>query len=332
MTRFLLALGLPLALLCALVSAAVLIVGSGIVAGEVAYTTSDLDGAPAVFLIDVDRGVRVRLWRGISYPAAWSPDGERLLLIGSTTVGTQSVILIDSAGTLIYSRSDAYMPAWSPDGRTFAYIGIIVDTDFGPTISDVIISDGTAEIPLTTSAAFESHPQWSPDGGSITFTTDDYSLQSVQIDTGERQTLVEYLSDGFAPARWLPDGDSLVYISYSGGVPQTVVQNLATGERRLFDEQYRVAGVPVYAPDGRYAAFYYRDGGRSLNLYLRDNTTGEVWRISDNPYDQTAGLSWSADSTRLAYSVGNNLYVTSVAARDQGRLLCTGCTFPAWRP
>ena len=80
---------------------------------------------------------------------------------------------------------------------------------------------------------------------------------------------------------------------------------LALGESRY----------PALSPDGRWMAYSHLENG-AWNLWIRDQKTGETWRIADEPCNQIQP-SWGNDSKTLLYSTdcGRSLWFTAAARR-----------------
>jgi TolB protein len=139
---------------------------------------------------------------------AWSPDGSTVLFARS---GDLYTVRADGTGEalLMSCRLACAEPTWSPDGRRIAYV-MYTDAD-GDGVAEghmdiyVMNADGSGSQRLTTSAAQDDSPAWSPDGTRIVFrrsTDGDSQLYRVLADGTDEVKLSASRSD--AQPAWSP--------------------------------------------------------------------------------------------------------------------------------
>jgi len=158
-------------------------------------------GRPALTIVDVERGDRVREIRlpdlGEAFSPAWSPDG-RYIAFSGLVGGLSDLYVYDlQEENLKRLTNDAYaelQPAWSPDGSRL----VVVTDRFTTGLSSLLYGDyalafadpatgALAPIPAFNEGKHVS-PQWSPDGQSLYFVSDQSGISNVyrlQIETGE---------------------------------------------------------------------------------------------------------------------------------------------------
>jgi Tol biopolymer transport system component len=119
------------------------------------------------------------------YPA-WSPDGSRIVFDASDGADTE-IFVMNADGSSRAQLTDNfdgfrppgdYLPAWSPDGSKIAFLSER-DAAIDPFTSAVsaelytMNANGSDQTRITTNLFFENGPAWSPDGTSISLTSDE---------------------------------------------------------------------------------------------------------------------------------------------------------------
>lgn len=179
-------------------------------------------------------------WRRVSefsdetYPAAWSPDGSRLVF-ASVIQGHTKIYTVNSAGAetteVIDLGARDLLPhnlSWSPDGNEIL---------FGSRRLYVVAADGSALRTMAGPAVYDYHAAWSPDGSRIAvhdtyreywnaLDDDHYSyslpaLFTMARDGSDNRLLVS--SKGWVPSPAngspLDDGQSATTIYFDGAGP-----------------------------------------------------------------------------------------------------------------
>ena len=280
--------------------------------GGSSATRDDLAG---LFTVGADgRGLKaVALpdgFRRAGYPT-WSPDGRWIAFTAYDATGRDPLIRVVAAGggpTVALATGIA--PSWSGDGTRLAYIasGKGVDgTDWNaPGRNDERIESvrltGTDAGEVTVLAR-GLWPRWSPtddrlayiarreanwdvylrsaDGMGLTRLTDDPSLDTRPVWTGDGRALV-FLSD--RGNRW-----DLYQIAASGREPAA---RLTNGRRREDDA--------TLAPDGRRVAFTDQRGRPGSSVVVLDLASGSVLPLLDAP-DGDREPAWSPDGRSIAF-------------------------------
>jgi uncharacterized repeat protein (TIGR01451 family) len=170
--------------------------------------------------------------------------------------------------------------------------------------------DGTGQVNLTSSAAVESNPAWSPDGNRIAFDSDV---------TGQRHLWV-MLADGSAPTQvtsqqfcchyaadpaWSPDGNRLAYHRLDFGLATINVDGTADTLILPHSTPYGGQGVvdPEWSPGGSSIAFEGEGDGNCWYGIATINPDGTGFDALSNCQDFAAekNPSWSPDANRLAF-------------------------------
>ena len=129
-----------------------------------------IDGAPEIFVVDVDGRNPRRLTRdkAIDVSPTWSPDGRRIAFVSDRT-GQPNLYVMDADGgnlrRLTFGGGYHTAPAWSPDGRWIAYEKRVA----GQFDIWLIDPEGGGEMPLVTHSRSDESPTWAPDGRKLAF-------------------------------------------------------------------------------------------------------------------------------------------------------------------
>ena len=245
--------------------------------------------------------------------------------IAYSSSGTISVARVD--GVSIVPITHGFSPAWSADGARLAY-------ECGPDIC-AINPDGSGFAQLTTNAASNRHPTWSPDGTKIAFSAATSGVPDLWVMAADGSGAVRLTQNaGFvgSPA-WSPDGTKIAFDCQVAPANDDicVVHADGTGFARLTNDPARDYGA-AWKPDGSTLAFATTRFGVD-EIVLMSATGGSVTRIA-------AGLvgsepTWSPDGSQLAFvRLDQNDRDNILAAHTDGSNVVTIVTGdePAWRP
>jgi len=184
----------------------------------------------------------------------WSPDG-RLFSFVAKAGQTDAIYIVDAGQNEVVQKltfnslTGMAAPSWSPNGDKMVFSG----TQGG--ISDLYVVDASGENlqRLTDNRFAHLHPQWSPDGRYIAFTTDrgpntkidslifgEYNIATLEVETGEIKLITEVGGNHINPV-WTKEGDELFFISDMNGIPNIYNVDLNSGE--LFQITNLITGV-----------------------------------------------------------------------------------------
>jgi Tol biopolymer transport system component len=160
----------------------------------------------------------------------WSPAGGRLAFTGDVA-GNKEIYILDSEGKttpqdLTNSSADEWDAAWSPGG-TGTEIAFVSNRDGNAELYTHNLVTGN-ERRLTTTAADEAGPSWSPDGRQLVFTRSvngDADLYVLDLTSGDERPLVVRPGNDLEPA-WSPDGRRIAFASDQDGDFEIYVINV----------------------------------------------------------------------------------------------------------
>jgi Tol biopolymer transport system component len=214
---------------------------------------------------------------------AWSPDGSKIAFTSNrdapVAANSYDIYVTNANGTgkpirITNQPGNESDPNWSPDGSKLLYVSTADTPSFpNPGGDDEIYAmnpDGTGVSRLTDNTAYDSTPDWSPDGKMIAFTSTrdgKGAIYKMNAD-GSGQTKIDYQAPCIDPQD--PD------------LPRCV------GD-----------GYPVWSPDGTKIAFLrtIRDFGQYYDVFLTMNPDGT--ELSRTPFSIVAlsGFDWAPKDT-----------------------------------
>jgi Tol biopolymer transport system component/imidazolonepropionase-like amidohydrolase len=200
-------------------------------------------------------------------------------------------------------------PALSPDGSKIAFVAL-GDVWLLPT-------KGGSPENLTKDSAMDADVAWSPDGGSLVYTSDKGGglpqLWIRDLKTGKDRQLTNIETQPLGAA-WSPDGTRVAFIDVDGmwGVAGVCFVDVATGKVTRLQGSLGQPGSPTWSADGRYLAIglsykysnSFREGTNQIYVIPTDGKSKPIWQIPEyNVSIDTrggGGPAWSPDGTKMA--------------------------------
>jgi dipeptidyl aminopeptidase/acylaminoacyl peptidase len=208
--------------------------------------------------------------------------------------------------------------------------------------------DGSNQVSLTTSLAYDDQPKWSPDGSKIAFMSGrdgNFEIYTMNADGSSQTRLTNNpAADGF-PA-WSHDGSKIAFVRGDLRNPSTfeifVMNANGTNEVRLTNDT-AIDGVPSWSPDNTKIVFM--SGGSSVfdpnsfEIFVVNSLDGSNRTRLTNNTVVDGQPSYSPDGTRILFASGdamnpNGIEIFVMNADGSGRTRLTNNTvtdaFPAW--
>ncbi|BCS32917.1 hypothetical protein TBR22_A21410 [Luteitalea sp. TBR-22] len=212
-------------------------------------------------------------------------------------------------------------PWWAAGFALLALVAVLLAwRSQGPTTARRGAVEATSRQQVTSSAALDAYPAWSPDGQSLAYASDRSGRFEILIRDlalgGDRLALTADGQHNVQPA-WSPDGSAVAYhssgrggiwiVSRTGGTPRQVS---TFGSR------------PSWSPDGKRLAFQggaYTEPGASAfetfgpsSLWVVDAAGGTPRRVTEGwrPEGSHARPTWFPDGRRLFFA-SQGLHATS---------------------
>jgi WD40 repeat protein len=208
-----------------------------------------------------------------------------------------------------------------------------------------INSNGTGGIRLTTHAAPDVEPAWSPDGSKIAFRSDRDGSGEIYAMTADGSGVTRLTQHAALDTRptWSPDGRRIAFQSGRDGNDEIYVMNAdGSGVTRLSSNDGSDR-QPAWSPDGQKIAFASdRDG--NFEIYVMNADGSAATRLTTHATDDVQPA-WSPDGSRVAftrfagcdyygYGCSNDIYVINVTGLGVTPLIVgwEDHTEPAWSP
>jgi serine/threonine protein kinase/Tol biopolymer transport system component len=320
--------------------------------GRIAFRSEREGGG--IFLMGAT-GESVRRLTDFGFDPSWSPDGKEIAVaaervedpLDRRTTSSLSAVNAATGARRLITNGDAVQPSWSPHGHRIAYWGLPVGSGQRDiwTIPASGSPPGAGAVAVTSDAAVDWNPVWSPDGNFLYFSSDrngTMNLWRVPIEEKSGRVLgdPEPLT---APSRWCGqlsisrDGRQVVYTSRD---------ETSSIQRVAFDSELeRVTGEPVPilagsllvrdinpSPDGKWVTFNTRGTQEDIFVVSSD---GSSQRQLTNDAFKDRGPEWSPDGKRIAFysNRGGRYEIWSVNADGSGLTQLTKTTGPGvWAP
>ena len=204
---------------------------------------------------------------------------------------------------------DYLAPALSPDGTKLAFgrrddqpAGDIWTMDLArQTLSRVTFGAGT-----------EIYPVWTPDGGTILYSSPSNGLLATTLSRAESPKLVATIPSMVIPMQITADGKQVLYFADRGSSTgfDTFVLSLSDGTSTPIVQTPMSDVEPQFSPDGQWLAYASVESGRYEVFVQPVPATGTKWQISSGGGRQPR---WRGDGRELFFVTDDRkLYAVDV--------------------
>lgn len=202
----------------------------------------------------------------------------------------------------------------SPDGKKVAFIA------HGELFA-ASSKDGGDASRVTTSAAPESQPVWSPNSRTLVYvSTRDGVAHLYRYDFGTRaETRLTNESQDDASPVFSPDGKSLAFIRNG---QELRVLDMATQKDRLLKKgflgrpPFASSGSVVWSPDGKWIAFAAYGAKTFRNIFVVPAAGGDSKPVSFLANTFGGNLSWSPDGKYILFTTNQRTETSQIARID----------------
>jgi Tol biopolymer transport system component len=157
--------------------------------------------------------------------------------------GTETIHVMNAAGSGRKRLAEGNWPSWSPDAERIVYTVysaneegqlVVMNADgsgqrnLGPSVLQRLLALGGAD----------EEPAWSPDGEKIAFASeDDGEIYAMKVDGSGRTRLTDIPGYDHWPPTWSPDGTRIAFTSEDEKGSEIYVMNAdGSGLTRLTDD------------------------------------------------------------------------------------------------
>jgi TolB protein len=144
-----------------------------------------------------------------------------------------------------------------------------------------------------------------------------YRLAVADSDGYNEQVVYESKHPLMSPS-WAPDGQRLVYVSFTRGRPEVYIQNIVTMKFERIVAFKGLNSAPVFSPDGSKLALTLSKDGNP-EIYILDMATKQVTRVTRN-YAIDTEPTWMPDGKGIVFTSdrGGSPQLYRIAVNAQG--------------
>jgi Tol biopolymer transport system component len=223
-----------------------------------------------------------------------------------------------------------------PPAAPAARVAFVSDRD-GNTEIYSMRPDGSDVRRLTTHAANDHRPAWSPDRTRITFVTDRDGDSEVYVMNADGSNAVNLTQNPGGPDGgpvWSPDGSTIAYVL--GGDEIAVRPADGSGSPTVLSNNPAVDGGPVWSPDGSQIYFVSnRINASQFRLYVMNRDGTGQTAVGDSLIDGKVAI--SPDGSRIVYAAPiapfqTGLFIANADGSNATRLGPDDSAEPIWAP
>jgi eukaryotic-like serine/threonine-protein kinase len=311
---------------------------------QVAFSRQESNGGRDIHLIPIAGGKPKRLtFDKTSIPGlAWTPDGNDIIY-ASARRGISSLWRVGARGgepELVMGGASLQYPTTSPRGNRLAFTQSLYDTNIYRTDPTATASRRVLGAQFIASTLEDDHPQYSPDGQSIAFTSTRSGSHEIWLSDSEGGRLRQLTNLGGPLAgnpRWSPDSRQIVFGARAEGNNDIYAISADGGAVRRLTTEAAEDIVPSWSKDGRWIYFcsgrsgkreLYKmpaEGGPAVPVTTQggfegfESPDGQFLYFTKNNYDSTLWrIPVTGGQESMAFNSDRRIYGRGWALANQG--------------
>ena len=269
----------------------------------------NIDGAASKHrLVQGEMSGNYESLRFFNASCAWTPDG-RTVAFAAQCGGQDALYLVNAASghverRLRFGLDEVQTATFSPDGGEIIFVGL----SGGQSDLYRVQRDGSSLRRLTNDRYAERDPQWSPDGHTLVYVSDEgpgtdfamlqferMHLMAIDLESGAKRDITPFTNGKAVSPAWSADSQYIAFVSDRDGVSNIYLLHLPTGQAfRLTDSTTGISGILPTSP-----ALSWARGTKRLVFAAFGQAGWDLYRIDDpvaamRPVDMEPG-EWIAD-------------------------------------
>ena len=227
------------------------------------------------------------------YPA-WMPDGREIVFSSKGNLWRQAASGDSAPVRLLFVGEDGVMPAISrpQPGRPIRllYVRSFIDDNFWKIgIPSPGAPSPSAPVVAIASTKREYHPEFSPDGSRVAFTSSRSGELEIWLSDPDGSSAVQLTSMGAQDTNcphWSPDGQLITFSSNAAGEWDIYVVPAAGGKPRRLTSHPAIDLCPTFSRDGKWIYFQSMRSG-DYRTWKMPLAGGEPVQVTSDPAAQT---------------------------------------------
>lgn len=232
--------------------------------------------------------------------------GEGGTLIYSQQFGDQMELFLHVLGGAhgrVELPDNDTSPSWAPNGGAIVFTSDRGQRAMGSDGREIYLVSGAETRRLTNNASFDEHPDFSPTGERIAYTSTDHEGRWQISTMTPRGTLKRTLTSGASnwEPSYSPDGRKIAFVSNRDGGVAIYEMNADGSDEHEVYRSGNVVASPSYSPDSARILFTEETNGQT-DVYWYTLGAGVKTAVTNTPAFHESAPRYSPDGRRIAFA------------------------------